>query len=86
MMLIPCPFCGPRNEDEFLCWSERVPRPADPSALSDAEWGDFVYHHDNPKGRVREQWWHARGCQRWLIVERDTLTHEIAGVRAPSRR
>ena len=86
MMRIPCPFCGPRNEDEFLCWSERVPRPADPSALSDAEWVDFVYHHDNPMGRVREQWWHASGCQRWIIVERDTLTHEIAGAWAPSCR
>ena len=77
MMLIPCPFCGPRNEDEFTCWSEVVPRPADPSSLSDAEWTDFVYTHRNPKGRVREQWWHVRGCRRWLLVERDTLTHEV---------
>ena len=78
MMLIPCPFCGPRNEDEFTCWSEAAPRPADPSPLSDTEWVDYVYKHRNPKGRVREQWWHARGCRRWILVERDTLTHEIA--------
>ena len=78
MMLIPCPCCGPRNEDEFTCWSEAVPRPAAPSSLSDAEWTDFVYTHRNPKGPVREQWWHARGCRRWILVERDTLTHEIA--------
>ena len=78
MMLIPCPFCGPRNEDEFTCWSEVVPRPAEPSSLSDAEWVDYVYKHRNPKGPVQEQWWHARGCRRWILVERDTLTHEIA--------
>ena len=78
MMLIPCPFCGPRNEDEFTCWSEAVPRPVEPSSLSDAQWCDHVYNHRNPKGRVREQWWHARGCRRWILVERDTLTHEIA--------
>ena len=40
---------------------------------------DYVYNHANPKGWVREQWWHERGCRRWIIVERNTLTHEIAG-------
>lgn len=85
MMLIPCPFCGPRNEDEFTCWSEEVPRPAEPSSLSDTEWVDYVYKHRNPKGRVQEQWWHARGCRRWILVERDTLTHEIASVTLAAR-
>ena len=82
MMLIPCPFCGPRNEDEFACWSEAIPRPGDPSSLSDAQWVDFVYNHRNPKGPVREQWWHARGCRRWILVERDTHTHEVLSASA----
>ena len=85
MMLIPCPFCGPRNEDEFTCWSEVVHRPADPSSLSDSQWADFVYKHRNPKGRAREQWWHARGCRRWILVERDTLTHDIASASPAAR-
>ena len=85
MMLIPCPFCGPRNEDEFSCWSEVSRRPEDPSSLSDAQWVDHVYHHRNPKGRAREQWWHARGCRRWIVVERDTLTHAIVSAEAPAR-
>lgn len=60
MILIACPHCGPRNEDEFLCWSSSEPRrPADPEALDDAEWVDYVYFHDNPKGRSRE----ARACR-----------------------
>ena len=79
MIVIPCPYCGPRNEDEFVCWSEVVPRPSDPDALSDAEWTDHVYNHANPRGWVREQWWHERGCRRWIIVERNTVTHEVAG-------
>ena len=85
MIVIPCPHCGPRNEEEFACWSEVVPRPADPAALSDGEWTDYVYNHANPKGWVREQWWHERGCRRWIIVERNTLTHEIRGAE-PARK
>ena len=85
MIVIPCPHCGPRNEDEFACWSEVVPRPADPAALSDREWVDYVCNHANPKGWVREQWWHERGCRRWIIVERNTLTHEVRGAE-PARK
>ncbi|NKC12131.1 MAG: sarcosine oxidase subunit delta [Gammaproteobacteria bacterium] len=78
MMLLPCPHCGPRNEDEFICWSEATPRrPADPSALSDEAWVDYVYNHDNIKGWSAEQWFHARGCGRWIVFERHTVTHEI---------
>ena len=80
MLLIPCPHCGPRNEDEFVCWSAVDTRPSDPGAMSDAEWVDYVYNFANTKGRARERWWHAAGCGRWLLVDRDTVTHEIHGV------
>ena len=81
MMLIPCPYCGSRNEDEFVCWSESEPRrPKDPFALDDAAWVDYVFNHTNPKGWSRERWWHARGCRRWIEIERNTLTHEIRAV------
>ena len=85
MLLIACPHCGPRNEDEFLCWSEAEPRrPADPDALGDEQWVEHVYTHGNPKGVSLERWWHQRGCQRWLLVERDTVTHVIHSVRDAS--
>ena len=77
MLQIPCPNCGPRNEDEFICWSEFVPRPASPSELSNEAWQDYIYHHTNARGRVQERWWHGRGCRRWVLIERDTATHEI---------
>ncbi|MGI9334871.1 MAG: sarcosine oxidase subunit delta, partial [Gammaproteobacteria bacterium] len=57
--------------------SEVVRRPSDPAMLSDAEWVDYLYNHSNLEGWVREQWWHARGCRRWIVVERNTSTHEI---------
>lgn len=80
MMLIPCPHCGLRNEEEFICWSEVTRRPDDPGTLSDGEWVDFVYNHANVKDWSTEQWFHVRGCQRWVVIERHTVTHEI---RAP---
>ena len=81
MMLIPCPHCGLRNEDEFVCWSESTPqRPSDPSQLSDAHWNDYIYNHTNPKGWSLERWFHSRGCARWLRIERHTVSHEIRTV------
>ena len=78
MLLIPCPWCGPRDESEFSCMGEaHIARPKDPDALSDAEWADYLYMRANPRGRHRERWVHALGCRRWFNVERDTHTHDI---------
>jgi sarcosine oxidase subunit delta len=41
----------------------------------------YVYLRPNPAGAMREHWYHAQGCRNWLIVERDTRTHVIAGAR-----
>ena len=81
MLLIECPWCGPREESEFHCGGEaHVARPERPEALSDAEWADYLFMRTNPKGRHRERWVHEAGCGRWFNVERDTVTHEIIAV------
>jgi sarcosine oxidase subunit delta len=36
-----------------------------------------VYLRDNPAGAHEELWYHAFGCRSWLIVTRDTRSHEI---------
>jgi sarcosine oxidase subunit delta len=46
----------------------------------DAAFHDYVYLRDNPAGPYRELWFHAAGCHSWLVVERDTRTHEIRSV------
>jgi sarcosine oxidase subunit delta len=33
---------------------------------------------DNAAGPQRERWFHFAGCRRWLTIERDTRTNEIA--------
>ena len=80
MLLIPCPWCGEREETEFVYGGEaHIARPKNPDALSDAEWADYLFMRKNPKGMHRERWLHAHGCRRWFNVERNTVTHAIVG-------
>ena len=81
MLLIECPYCGPRAEIEFSCGGEaHIQRPARPDELTDAQWADYLFMRKNPRGRHLEQWFHGAGCRRWFNVERDTVTYRIASV------
>ncbi len=63
MLLIPCPWCGPRDEIEFRCGGEaHIARPADPAALDDAAWAEYLYMRANPKGILAERWVHAQAA------------------------
>lgn len=78
MFLIECPYCGVREQSEFAYHGEaHIVRPADPAACGDAEWGEYLFFRDNPKGWHRERWAHAHGCRKWFIVLRDTATDRI---------
>ena len=79
MLQIHCPWCGPRAESEFAYGGEAgVARPTDGAALSDAQWGDYVFMRRNPKGPHHEQWRHAAGCGRWFQAVRDTVSYRFA--------
>ena len=81
-MRIPCPHCGSRDAQEFVYRGDAAPvRP--PAGASENAFTDYVYLRDNPIGPLREYWYHAQGCRRWLIVERDTRTHEISDAEFP---
>jgi sarcosine oxidase, subunit delta len=77
MMLIPCPFCGKRNEAEFAYGGPVKPDRPDPNAVTDAEWVAYLTQVPNPLGPVQERWAHVRGCGRWLTIWRDTRSHDI---------
>ncbi len=78
MLLIPCPWCGPRSQIEFTYGGDaNVHRPA-PDA-SEAAWADYVYFRDNRCGAHDELWYHGAGCRSWFRVRRDTRTHDILG-------
>ena len=78
MLLIPCPWCGEREETEFRCGGEaHIARPADPSKLDDAAWAEFLFVRTNAKGVLAERWNHAHGCQRWFNALRETASDRI---------
>ena len=80
MLLIHCPWCGPRDEIEFKYGGEaHITRPLAPETLSDAEWADYLFMRANPKGLHLERWAHSAGCRRWFNVARDTATNAING-------
>lgn len=79
MLLIPCPYCGARNDAEFVAGGEaHLLRPD--ASVSDRAFGEYQYFRRNAKGVQAERWFHALGCRRWFNVVRDTVTHEIVRV------
>jgi sarcosine oxidase subunit delta len=80
-MIIPHPLLGPRDAAEFVYKGDAtlIDRP-DGLTASDDEMHDYAYLRDNPAGRHRELWYHEQGDRSWLVVTRDTRTHEILKV------
>jgi sarcosine oxidase, subunit delta len=84
MLLIPCPWCGTRPENEFHYGGEaHVARPASPTELDDAAWAEFLYFRTNPKGVHAERWRHIHGCGRFFNCLRDTVTDKILAAYKP---
>ena len=76
MLLISCPYCGPRDEIEFSWGGDtEVRRPQ--LSCTDAEWGAYLFERRNTKGVNGERWLHAGGCRQWFKVVRDSTTHAI---------
>jgi len=84
MLLIDCPWCGRREQQEFTCHGQaHIVRPENPDRLSDELWGDYVFFRDNPKGIHYERWVHAHGCRRWFNAMRNTVTDEFLATYRP---
>jgi heterotetrameric sarcosine oxidase delta subunit len=79
-MIIHHPLLGPRDSAEFTYLGDAalLNRPA-PEA-SDSDWHAYAYLRENPAGETRELWWHEGGDRSWLVVTRNTRTHEITCV------
>ena len=78
MLLIPCPYCGERDENEFHYGGEaHIARPENTWTMSDSDWADYLFMRTNPKGKHYERWLHSHGCGRWFNALRDTISHEV---------
>jgi len=84
-MRIECCYCGLRGNEEFAYLGDatlsrpRAEQNAD-GAGQRACFTEYVYLRANPAGPHRELWQHVGGCRAWLVVTRDTRTHEIIAV------
>lgn len=74
MMVLSCPWCGPRNVTEFRYGGENRSRP-DPATASPAQWRGYLFMKSNPMGEVGETWYHRAGCRRYFTLDRDTRTN-----------
>jgi sarcosine oxidase subunit delta len=77
MILIACPNCGPRNEQEFRYGGAYNSRPPESLAVPPDEWVDYIYMRANKQGLQKEWWYHRAGCQLWFLAERHTKTNVI---------
>ncbi len=81
-MIIPHPLLGPRDASEFVYLGDAslIDRPDPRAADALQQFHDYLYLRDNPAGEHRELWFHEHGDRSWLVVTRNTLTHEITAV------
>jgi sarcosine oxidase subunit delta len=80
MLLIHCPYCEEAlPEAEFAYAGEaHIARPADPMAMSDEAWRDYLFIRSNPRGTHFERWRHVHGCGRFFNAVRDTVSDKFA--------
>ena len=78
-MIINHPLLGPRDAAEFTCLGDAslIDRPDWQSEDALQQFHDYLYLRDNPAGTHRELWFHEQGDRSWLVITRNTLTHDI---------
>ena len=88
MLLIDLPVVRARATRPSSATAARPTSPIrrSPADLDDAEWAEYLFFRDNPKGPFAERWSHSAGCRRWFNVVRDTATYEILAVYGPASR
>jgi sarcosine oxidase subunit delta len=81
-MIINHPLLGPRDASEFTYLGDAsiLHRPDWENEDSLKIFTDYGYLRNNPAGLHRELWFHELGDRSWLVVTRDTVTHEITAV------
>jgi len=81
-MIINHPLLGPRDGNEFIHLGDEsmIDRPDGMDEHAAKNFYEYLYLRDNPAGKYRELWYHEAGDRSWLVVTRDTFTHEIFNV------
>ena len=77
-MIINHPLLGPRDSSEFVYLGDAnlINRPNWQEDTAVQHFVEYGYLRDNIAGIHRELWFHEYGDRSWLVVTRDTLSHE----------
>ncbi len=79
-MRITCPICGERDRREFYYVGDAVALERPEADAPPEAWHSYIHLRDNPCGVTRDLWYHEQGCAAWLVVTRDTASHEVLDV------
>lgn len=81
-MIINHPLLGPRDAQEFTYLGDAslIDRPDWQADDATDQFYNYQYLRNNPAGEHRELWFHEGGDRSWLVVTRNTVTHEISNV------
>ena len=81
-MIINHTLLGPRDASEFVYLGDAalIDRPDGQAGSAAHLFHDYLYLRNNPAGEHQELWFHEQGDRSWLVVTRNTLTHEILKV------
>ncbi|MDC0540436.1 sarcosine oxidase subunit delta [Paracoccaceae bacterium] len=81
-MIINHPLLGPRDAQEFTYLGDAslIDRPDWQADEAAEQFYNYQYLRNNPAGEHRELWFHEGGDRSWLVVTRNTVTHEISNV------
>ena len=83
-MRITCPLCGERDRREFYYQGDAIALMRPDGDAGPEVWDDYLHNRDNPAGVTRDLWHHEAGCGAWLVVTRNTVTHEVSAVKLAS--
>ena len=78
-MIIDHPLLGPRDASEFIYLGDAslLNRPNWDEEKSDDNFYNYLYLRENVAGMHKELWFHQHGDRSWLVISRNTVTHEI---------
>ena len=81
-MIINHPLLGPRDAQEFTYLGDAslIDRPDWQAEDAAEQFYNYQYLRNNPAGEHRELWFHEGGDRSWLVVTRNTVSHEISNV------
>jgi len=79
MLILNCPYCGIDADETELSAGGEAHLKRETVGSQDAEFEEYLFMRDNPRGVHFERWRHTYGCGKWFLAARDTMTLQVFG-------